>query len=100
MDENIQTSKFKVGDVVRLRSGGPAMAVEYVSVQGIPEYRYLVSWFAETVLHRADFCEAVLSGEYKTVLVCPACNQSLGQVIQDSVADVMNTNLHSKSQSA
>lgn len=41
--DDIQQSKFKVGDVVRLRSGGPAMAVEEVNGQGMPEYRFVVT---------------------------------------------------------
>lgn len=41
---------FKIGDVVRLRGGGPALTVTEVKVGGVPEM-VEVAWFTDR-LHR------------------------------------------------
>jgi uncharacterized protein YodC (DUF2158 family) len=56
--------KFKVGDVVRLKSGGPPMTIHRRSVDlGGPEDTprvYDLRWFSEHVMHSARLAEQVL----------------------------------------
>lgn len=46
--------KFKPGDVVRLKSGGPTMTVQRYVLQAGTEVAEC-SWFAGTDLHTRDF---------------------------------------------
>lgn len=43
--------KFKLGDVVRLKSGGPSMAVEAVDEDTDPPFGVTVTWFTSTDGH-------------------------------------------------
>ena len=51
--------QFKVGDVVVLRSGGPAMTMELIPVGADMEV-YGVCWFSGDVLHRDAFTKEQL----------------------------------------
>lgn len=56
----VNKTKYKVGDIVRLRSGGPEM-----TVQAIPDDRefrdqYLCQWFAGKKLENGNFKEESL----------------------------------------
>lgn len=44
-------SKYKTGDIVRLKSGGPGMTVEYVHQDG----RIFCHWFAGNKLEAGSF---------------------------------------------
>jgi uncharacterized protein YodC (DUF2158 family) len=46
------TLPFKVGDIVRLKTGGPEMTVEAVDMKG-PDV--ICTWVAETVRRRGRF---------------------------------------------
>ena len=48
-------SKFNVGDIVKLKSGGPEMTVEDVGEDAIS-----CVWFADTEIGRSKFLEATL----------------------------------------
>jgi len=49
--------EFEIGEIVRLKSGGPDMTVEsYISAYG----RYTCQWFAGKKLESGDFKEASL----------------------------------------
>lgn len=53
------TSKFKPGDLVELKSGGPVMTVERVSELG-RDASYFCSWFAGAKDNHKSFAEAAL----------------------------------------
>jgi uncharacterized protein YodC (DUF2158 family) len=46
---------FAVGDIVRLRSGGPVMTVD-----GAGGSRFVCNWFEGLILHTAEFDQASL----------------------------------------
>lgn len=50
-------TKFKVGDIVRLNSGGPPMTVWAVVDKQIKPTIYEVVWFSGSILHRDGFSE-------------------------------------------
>jgi uncharacterized protein YodC (DUF2158 family) len=52
---------FKIGDVVRLKSGGPSMTVDELTTHGINgEPMVSVVWFEGSEQHHGNFLEAVL----------------------------------------
>lgn len=48
-------NKFKVGDIVKLKSGGPALTVEEIRGDTV-----LVFWFDKLKLKKTDFKAAML----------------------------------------
>jgi uncharacterized protein YodC (DUF2158 family) len=49
--------KFEIGDVVKLVSGGPEMAIKNLA----PETEYYAQWFAGKKLEQGRFPEAALT---------------------------------------
>ncbi len=52
----ISMSKYRVGDIVRLKSGGPKMTVEVMQSRGF----YTCSWFVRTEIKSWVFHENAL----------------------------------------
>jgi len=59
-------AKYKIGDIVKLRSGGPEMTVESVPTESVPtfnQYRgehYSCQWFVGKKLENGTFKEDAL----------------------------------------
>lgn len=48
-------NQFKVGDVVKLRSGGPAMTVTSAGEDGLGRFRIWCSWFVNNEEKQGNF---------------------------------------------
>lgn len=52
--------QFAVGDIVKLKSGGPDMTVKYLPSATSLSDRYTCQWFAGKKLEQGEFPEAAL----------------------------------------
>lgn len=56
---DFMSNAFDVGDLVKLKSGGPDMTIQSVNNSAAP-YTYWCQWFAGRKLERGNFSEASL----------------------------------------